>query len=91
MTTLTKTDLIAHIATEAGVSKAEAGKLADAALSFFTNAFKAGDHIQMRGSFAISVKETAAREGRNPRTGEAIQIPAGRKFTIKVSKELLEG
>ncbi len=84
--TVTKPDLIKHVAAEAGLSKADATKAADAALSFFTDALERGDTIQFRGAFTISSTETVAREGRNPRTGEKVMIPAGRRYKIKVAK-----
>lgn len=88
--TVTKPDLIKHIAKEASITSVTATKAAEAVLSFFSGALERGDTIQFRGIMTISSTETAEREGRNPRTGEKVMIPAGRRYKIKVAKGLGE-
>ena len=54
-------------------------------------AFRTGVSVKLNGFGVFSVVETPARTGRNPKTGEELEIPAGRKVKFKPSKKLLEG
>lgn len=80
---LNRTDVTSEIAQQAGLTQAQA----DAALAAFqeilVTALSAGRAVKLSGLFSVERVERAARAGRNPRTGEAIAIPAG--FTVKLS------
>ncbi|MGB1649098.1 MAG: HU family DNA-binding protein, partial [Cycloclasticus sp.] len=73
---MNKSDLINAIADESGLTKADAGRALDATISSVSNALKDGDSISLIGFGTFSVKERSARTGRNPQTGETIQIKA---------------
>ena len=85
---MNKTELVAAVAEQAGLSK----KDAEAAVKAFTNvvaeALKAGDKIQLVGFGTFEVSERAAREGRNPRTGETMTIEASKTPKFKAGKAL---
>lgn len=61
----------------------------DALFATIADALKRGETIELKGFGSFSVTETAPRAGRNPRTGESIRIPAGRKVRFRPSKSLL--
>ncbi len=73
---MNKAELIGSIADKSGLSKAEAGKALDAFVSSVSDALKGGDRISLVGFGSFSVDKRDARTGRNPRTGEEIQIAA---------------
>ena len=85
---MNKTELIAAMVEASGLTK----KDCEAALAAFTGAvetaMKSGDKVQMVGFGSFEVKERPARVGRNPRTGEAMEIAASRTPTFKASKTL---
>ena len=85
---MNKTELVAAVAEQAGLSK----KDAEAAVTAFTDvvaeALKAGDKIQLVGFGTFEVSERAAREGRNPRTGETMVIEASKTPKFKAGKAL---
>jgi DNA-binding protein HU-beta len=83
-----KNDLIAEVATEANLSKADAAKALDAVLDAIANALKSGDEVRLVGFGTFLVSERAAGEGRNPRTGEMIKIPASKQPKFKAGKAL---
>jgi len=83
-----KNDLIDAIAEEADLSKASAGRALDAAISAITGALKNQDAVSLVGFGTFSVKHRAAREGRNPRSGETIQIAASNAPAFKAGKAL---
>ncbi len=74
---MNKSELIDAIAASADISKADAGRALDATLEAVTGALKKGDSVSLVGFGTFAVKERAAREGRNPQTGQTIQIAAG--------------
>ena len=81
-----KKELIAGIAKEAEVSEAVAGKVLAAFEKVTTEALKAGDKVQITGFGTFEVAERPAREGRNPFTGEAMQIAASKTPRFKAGK-----
>ena len=83
-----KSELIDAIAADAGLSKADAGKALDATLSAVTGSLKKGDTVSLVGFGTFQVKSRAARTGRNPQTGEVIEISARRVLTFKPSQVL---
>lgn len=80
---MNKTDLIAKVAEDADISKAAAERALDAVVSNIQSALAAGDSVTLVGFGTFKVGERAARVGRNPKTGKAIEIDASRtpKFT----------
>lgn len=74
-------DLADAVASAANLSKADARKAVDAAFAAITEAATRGEEVSLNGFGKFKVKETAAREGRNPATGAVIKIPA--KTTVK--------
>ena len=85
---MNKSELIDVIATDAGLSKADAGKALDATLSAVTGALKGGDSVSLVGFGTFQVKDRAARSGRNPQTGATIQITAAKVPGFKAGKAL---
>ncbi len=85
---MNKNDLIDAIATDADLSKASAGRALDAALAAVTNSLSKGDSVSLVGFGTFSVKARAARQGRNPRTGDPIQIAASNTPGFKAGKAL---
>ena len=83
---MTKTELIKAIAANAELTSAAAGKALDAAIAAIADALKAGDKVALVGFGSFEVKDVAAKEGINPKTGEKIQIAASKKPVLKFSK-----
>ncbi len=83
-----KSELIDAIADSADISKAAAGRAVDAVVDSVTNALKKGDQVTLIGFGTFSVKERAARTGRNPQTGAEIQIAAAKIPSFKAGKAL---
>jgi DNA-binding protein HU-beta len=76
------------VAEGADLSKSDAGAAVEAVLDAITNAMKSGDDVRLVGFGTFSVAARAASEGRNPRTGEKIQIPASKQPKFKAGKGL---
>ncbi|WJW74495.1 HU family DNA-binding protein [Thiohalobacter sp. IOR34] len=85
---MNKTDLIDAVAESADLSKAAAGRAVDAVLDSVTAALKKGEQVTLVGFGTFEVRERAARTGRNPQTGEAIQIKASKAPAFKAGKAL---
>lgn len=85
---MNKSELIDSIAESADISKASAGRALDAAIDAVTSELKAGGQVSLVGFGTFSVKDRAARAGRNPQTGEAIQIKAAKIPSFKAGKAL---
>ena len=85
---MNKTELINVVAAEAEVTKKDAEAVIAATLNAITEALKAGDKVQLIGFGNFEVKEVAAREGRNPKTGETIEIAACKKPSFTAAKAL---
>ena len=85
---MNKSELIDAIASDSGLSKADAGRALDGFTSAITNALNGGDSVSMVGFGTFSVKHREARAGRNPRTGETIQIKASNNPSFKAGKAL---
>lgn len=85
-------ELIEKVAAEAGLEKAQARKAVDAVVAAVTAAAKGGDTVALTGFGQFKVKDTPARQGRNPATGATIEIAAARKLVFvpgKAVKDLL--
>jgi DNA-binding protein HU-beta len=80
---MTKSDFVDRVASESGLSKKDAGSAVDAVISTIENALKGGDEVSFTGFGKFHVADRGAREGRNPRTGETMTIPASKvpRFT----------
>ncbi len=85
---MNKGELIEVIADKADLSKAEAGRAIDETIKAITKALKKGEQVSLVGFGTFSVKKRAARTGRNPRTGETIQIKASKVPGFKAGKGL---
>jgi len=83
-----KSELIDAIAASADISKAAAGRALDAMTESVTTALKGGDQVTLIGFGTFSVKDRAARTGRNPQTGAEIQIKAAKVPSFKAGKAL---
>ncbi len=80
---MTKGEFVEKVAAESGLNRKDAGAAVDAVLSTIENALKSGDEVNFTGFGKFHVAERGAREGRNPRTGESMQIAASKvpRFT----------
>ena len=87
---MNKSDLIDAVAGDADLSKASAGRAVDAVLDGIAGALGNGDSVSLVGFGTFSVRHRAAREGRNPQTGAAIQIPAANVPKFRPGKALKE-
>ena len=87
---MNKNDLVASVAGSASMSKADAGKAVEAVFDSITNSLKGGNEVRLVGFGTFSVANRRASEGRNPRTGERIQIPASKQPKFKAGKGLKE-
>lgn len=85
---MNKNDLVTAVANSAGLSKSDAGKAVDAVFDAITSALKGGDEVRLVGFGTFSVASRAASEGRNPRTGDKITIPASKQPKFKAGKGL---
>lgn len=85
---MNKTELIAAIAQQAGMSKKDAEKALKAFVDVVTNELKEGGKVQVVGFGTFEVSERKEREGRNPSTGEAMQIEACKAPKFKAGKPL---
>ena len=87
---MNKTELVNAVAEKAGISKVNAKAAVDAAIEAVVDALAEGDKISLIGFGTFSVAEKAARTGFNPRTKEAIEIPARKTIKFKAGAELAE-
>ncbi|MDR2508980.1 MAG: HU family DNA-binding protein [Candidatus Ancillula sp.] len=85
---LTKADIVAAVADNAGITKADAERAVNAFTEVFISEVKKSGEFGITGLFKAEVKNTAAREGRNPATGATIKIPAGKTVRIKAGSVL---
>ena len=85
---MNKSDLVDAIAAASGLNKADAGRALDGFTTAVTNTLKGGDSVSLVGFGTFAVKRREARSGRNPRTGETIQIKASNNRSFKAGKAL---
>ena len=85
---MNKTDLINAIAEGAGLSKVDAAKALNATTAAIANAVKAGEKVALVGFGTFAPSERPARTGKNPRTGEVLQIPAKTVVKFKPRADL---
>ena len=85
---MNKNDLVSVVSDKAGLSKADAAKAVDAVIDAITNSLRGGTEVRLVGFGTFLVSNRAASTGRNPRTGEAISIPAAKLPKFKAGKAL---
>jgi DNA-binding protein HU-beta len=83
-----KVELVEAVAEAAGLTKTDATKAIDATFAAITGALKKGDRVPVVGFGTFGVTKRAAREGRNPRTGETVKIAARNAVTFKAGSAL---
>ena len=81
-----KTELVEKVAQGTGLSKTDVGKVLDEALAEIRRSVDGGETVALRGFGTFRLSERSARKGRNPQTGEEIDIPASRNLAFKASK-----
>ena len=85
---MNKNDLVAQVAASADISKTDSAKAVDAVFDTITKSLKKGQEVRLVGFGTFSVTKRRATEGRNPRTGEKIKIPASKQPKFKAGKSL---
>ena len=85
---MNKTELVNVVSAETNLAKKDVDAVVNATIKAITEALKEEDKISIIGFGTFEVKETAEREGRNPKTGETITIPASKKPVFTASKVL---
>ena len=85
---MNKAELIEQVARTADLSQASAARAVDAIFGAIASSLRNGEHVMLTGFGSFSVAERAARNGRNPRTGEPITIAASRNPRFKAGKGL---
>ena len=85
---MNKTELVAVVAEKSGLTKKDAERVVSATFETITAELVKGEKVQISGFGIFEVKEREARVGRNPRTKEAIEIPASKAPAFKASKTL---
>lgn len=85
---MNKNEFVAAIAEKSGLTKKDAEAALNAYTEVVTDALKAGDSVQLIGFGTFEVRERAARQGRNPHTGENIEIAAAKVPAFKPGKAL---
>tara|TARA_A100001011_G_C13876295_1_gene661144 strand:+ start:186 stop:461 length:276 start_codon:yes stop_codon:yes gene_type:complete len=83
-----KNDLISSVADSSGMSKADAGRAVDGVFNSIASALASGDDVRIVGFGSFVVTHRAASTGRNPRTGEEIQIPASKQPKFRAGAPL---
>ena len=81
-----KTEIVDSVAQRTGVGKAEVSRVLDETLGEIRSSLDRGEAVTLRGFGTFKMTERAARTGRNPQTGEAMEIPAGKRVSFKPSK-----
>lgn len=85
-----KVELVEAVAESTGLTKADAGRAIDATFTAITNALAEGDKVPMVGFGTFGISRREAREGRNPRSGEVVQIAARNVVSFKAGSALKE-
>jgi DNA-binding protein HU-beta len=83
-----KNELVSAVADKCGLSKTDVSRTVDATLEAITDALKRNDDVRLVGFGSYSVSHRSASEGRNPRTGAKITIPARKQVKFKSGKQL---
>ncbi len=85
---MNKNDLVAQVASSTGLSKTDSANAVDGIVDAITRSLSGGQDVRLVGFGTFSVARRAATQGRNPRTGERIQIPASNQPKFKAGKGL---
>lgn len=85
---MNKTELVSQVAVTAGMTKKDVEKVVNAFFETVEGALKSGDKVQLIGFGTFEVRDRQARKGRNPQTGEEINIPATKVPAFKAGKAL---
>ena len=85
---MNNSDLAENVAAQTGSTKADARKAVDAVFAAITEAVAKGEEISLNGFGKFKVKDTPARDGRNPATGETIKIAASKKLSFAPANEI---
>lgn len=85
---MTKSELVANIAKDTGLTKADTDRVVRSFVDNVTKALKKGDDVALVGFGTFTVRKRKARNGKNPATGEAIKIPASKTAKFKAGKHL---
>lgn len=88
METLTKADLAKHLMDHLDIGKKEADQLVNVFLDSIVGALRKGEGVELRGFGSFRLRDRKARVGRNPRSGQSIQVPPKRVVYFKLGKEL---
>lgn len=88
---MNKSELIAKVAESSELSKKDATKAVEAVFEAISDALQSGDKVQLVGFGNFEVRERSARKGRNPQTGEEIEIAASKVPSFRPGKQLREG
>ena len=87
---MNKNDLVSAVSTSVGMSQADANKAVDSVFDSISNSLRSGNEVRLVGFGTFSVSHRKATTGRNPRTGQAIQIAARNNAKFKAGKALKE-
>ncbi len=87
---MNQAELVAKLAETGGLDKAQAGQAVERVLATISDALKAGEKVSLQGLGIFEISDRAARQGRNPATGETIQIPASKSVKFRPTKSLKE-
>ncbi len=85
-----KVELVNYVATETKLTKADAQRALEAVLAGISSSLVKGEEVRLIGFGSFAVQQSAARDGRNPRTGETIKIKASKRPVFRAGKELKE-
>lgn len=85
---MNKNELVAEVASSADISKADAARAVDAVFDSIAGALKGGQEVRLVGFGTFSVSQRRASKGRNPRTGQEINIPASKQPKFRAGKGL---
>ena len=85
-----RTELVSYIATETKLTKTDSHKALEAVLAGIGSSLQKGEEVRLIGFGTFAVLQSAAREGRNPRTGDKIKIKARKRLAFRAGKELKE-
>lgn len=81
-----KSEIVERVAEKTSLRRSDVTKVLDETLNEIKSALDSGETVSLRGFGSFKVSERGARKGRNPRTGEEIDIPAGQRVSFKMSK-----
>jgi len=87
---MNRQELVTSTSDATGVSKNVVNKVLDSLIENITSALKSGEDVRLVGFLTLSVRERAAMEGRNPRTGEKIKIPASKRVRASAGSTLID-